>query len=140
MKFKFCTCSWGQTLLHYGSTVWVLRNLQQDLLHVSVLPRRVDQLCDLLLQGSRQRHQLDKLTFWAFVNLWVIKSVSMSLKALFPVIIISDYIKCITLHFINSKDNKCLKYTQSTYISSFYFLHFFEKVTSTNLKVRNFLY
>lgn len=128
MKFKFCMCSWGQTLLHYGSTVWVLSNLQQDLLHVSVLPRRVDQLCDLLLQGSRQCHQLDKLAFWAFVNLWILKSLSISLTALFPVIITSDDLKCITLHFINSKHNKCVKSTQFTYIALVYFLHSLRKL------------
>lgn len=59
----------GQTLLYYSSTVWVLSNLQQDLLHVTILPWRIDQLCDLLLQGPRQCHELDKLAFWAFVNL-----------------------------------------------------------------------
>ncbi|TWW61932.1 synapsin-3-like [Takifugu rubripes] len=58
-----------QTLLHYSATVWILSNLQQDLLHVSVLPWRIHQLCDLLLQGPRQRHQLDKLAFGAFINL-----------------------------------------------------------------------
>lgn len=63
------TPSLVRTLLYDSSTVWVLSDLQQDLLHVSVFPRGVDQLCDLLLQGPRQRHQLDKLAFWAFVNL-----------------------------------------------------------------------
>lgn len=63
------TCSLVRTLLHDSSTVRVLSDLQQDLLHVSVFPRGIDQLCDLLLQRPRQRHQLDKLALRAFVNL-----------------------------------------------------------------------
>lgn len=63
------TCFVVQTLLDDSSTVWVLSHLQQDLLHVSVFTRGINQLCDLLLQRPRQRHQLDKLALWAFVNL-----------------------------------------------------------------------
>lgn len=63
------TCSLVNTLLNNSSTIWVLSNLKQDFLHVSVFSWRIDQLCDLLLQGPRQRHELDKLTLWAFVNL-----------------------------------------------------------------------
>lgn len=63
------TCFVVRTLLHNSSTVRVLSHLQQDLLHVSVFTRGIDQLCDLLLQRPRQRHQLDKLALWAFVNL-----------------------------------------------------------------------
>lgn len=63
------TCSLVRTLLHDSSTVRVLSDLQQDLLHVSVFARGIDQLCDLLLQRPRQRHQLDKLALRAFVNL-----------------------------------------------------------------------
>lgn len=58
-----------QTLMHHRGAVWILSDLQQDLLHVSIFPRRIDQLCDLLLQGPRQSHKLDKLAIWAFVNL-----------------------------------------------------------------------
>lgn len=57
------------TLLHHSSTVRVLGHLQQDLLHVPVLPREVHQPCDLLLKGAGQGHQLDKLALWAFVHL-----------------------------------------------------------------------
>lgn len=62
-------CFVVRTLLYNSSTVWVLCHLQQDLLHVSVFTRGIDQLRDLLLQRPRQRHQLDKLALWAFVNL-----------------------------------------------------------------------
>lgn len=57
------------TLLHHSSTVRILSNLQQDLLHIPVFPWRIHQLCDPLLKGSRQRHQLDELAFRTFVHL-----------------------------------------------------------------------
>lgn len=62
------------TLLYDSSTVWVLSHLQQDLLHISVLSRRINQLCDPLLESTRQRHQLDKLAIGAFVHLQVHES------------------------------------------------------------------
>lgn len=62
-------CLSFQTLLYDSSTVGVLSNLQQDLLHISVLPRRINKLCDPLLQCPGQRHKLYELALWAFVNL-----------------------------------------------------------------------
>lgn len=57
------------TLLHHQSTVRVLGHLQQDLLHVAVLPGRVDQAGDALLQRPRKSHQLGELALGAFVHL-----------------------------------------------------------------------
>lgn len=57
------------TLLYEQAAVWVMSKLQQDLLHVPVLPRRIRYTCDLLLQGARKSHQLNKLALGTLIHL-----------------------------------------------------------------------
>ncbi len=57
------------TLLHDGAAVRVLSHLQQDLLHVSVLPGTLHHTRDLLLETARDGHELRELTLRALVHL-----------------------------------------------------------------------